>query len=269
MSSAYEGRRDVRPMIQKTLIATLGAVALAGAASAQVGAFKYSATPTDAQQNATAGRIAKMESNYDPSKGELSWSADFTSTSGTLPNAFWLVVSDGPDPKGIAGQLAIFYFDASTMVPKLTAYGYNGENGFNSYRDGSPAAGIQAPDRIASSITTPGFATSMTVKNANGVRTLGFSADISGVNAYKPTNGVASNWEGAKYGSKIGVWFHPVSGATTSYDDAGYLSTFNVGKSGWYDANHQNATPVPEPASLAILGLGLVGVARRRRAKKA
>lgn len=255
-------------MISRKLTVALAAFGLAGASFAQVGAFKYTANPSDSAQDASAGRIDRIDSTYDSAKNELSWKADFSSTNGKLPDAFWLVVSNGPDPKGVAGQLAIFYLDATTSVPKLTAYGYNGANGYTSFMDGSPANGTQSPDRIATSVGTTNFAKSITVTNNGDKRTLGFTADVSGVNSFKPANSGSSAWEGAKYGDKVGVWFHPVASTKTSYDNMGYLKTFDPGHQGWYDASHQGTTPVPEPASLAVIGVGLLGVARRRKAKK-
>lgn len=250
-------------MISPKLIAALAGVGLFGASYAQISAFSLS--PSAAQQNSTAGTVKSIDTTYNAATQSLTWSSTFTSNNGVLPEAFWLVVNNGPEPKGEAGQYAIFYFDGtSSSSPKLTVYGYNGVNGDSSYYDGSKNTGTQTPDRIASSLTS-NFATNLKVVNSGNTRTLSFTADVKGINAYKPVNKGTEAWEGAQFGSKVGIWFHPLANVDTTYNTAGFLKDLSYSKSGWVDLTDQKTKPVPEPASLAALGVGAAALLRRRK----
>lgn len=221
--------------------------------------------------NESAGKVNFISAEDNNTKGTFSFDANFSRNSqGKTPNAFWLVVSNGPNPKGTPGELVAFYFDASKSKPVVSAYGYNGVNGDNSYKDGSPAAGIQTPDRIVSSITNTSWLNRVSFgTDAAGNRTLGFDVDQAILNNYKPKNGNPADWDGVNFSSKFGLWFHPVTDASTSYDAQGFLTNFTFDKQGWVDFSDKKTksgpSPVPEPASMAVIGLGIAGLVRRKR----
>lgn len=218
-----------------------------------------------------AGKTRLISAEDNDSKNTFSFDTAISKNDkGDRANAFWIAVSEGPNPKGIAGELALLYFDASRAgAPVITAYGYNGSNGFDTYKDGSPAAGIQAPVKIASSLKNSSFVQESWYtekdKYANDNTTMGFRINKSVINNF---NG-GKNWEGIDFSSKFGIWYHPVTEAETSYGADGFLTKFSFDQSGWVDLNDVKTgtgpTPVPEPASMAAIGLGIVGLLKRKR----
>lgn len=262
----------------------LGCLTVAAASNAQLNHFMWTdgsingvpaSTNTDPNVQATwfgngAGNTRLISATDNDTNKTFTFNTAIDKSSGSTANAFWLAVSSGPNPKGIAGELAMFYFDGTgSGAPKVTAYGYNGENGFTSYMDGSPAAGTQAPVKIASSLVNPNFVKSSnytaTDPGAGGYTTMGFTIDTTVIDNF---NG-GSNWAGMDFSNNIGIWYHPVTGANTSYGSDGYLTNFSFSANGWVDLENaktsNGSAPVPEPASLAAIGLGLVGLVKRKR----
>ena len=254
------------------------AVSFAAAALfSQVSAHTWSVTLTPETGPRTGygysddgGKVNRITSTFNTQTQRLTYTVNMgKSDANSLPDGFWLALNDGPNPKGIAGELALFYFDnTKSGGPILTAYGYNGFNGDSSFRDGSPAAGTQTPDRIRSSITDRSWINSLTSKDeANGTRTFSFDINASVINNRTPLYGNSQTWEGAQFRDKVGIWFHQVDGLHTSYDSAGYLTNWSWGKQGWVDG--ENLKAVPEPFTMSVLGLGLAAMARRRARKSA
>lgn len=220
--------------------------------------------------NSTGGSIKSISSTFDDVSQRMTYSATFgNSAAGTNPDGFWLVMNDGPNPKGTSDELAIFYFDSGVTNDgnaKLTAYAYNGFNGNTSFLDGSNAAGTQSPDRIASSLTTNGFVNSLSVtNNSNGTRTMSFDINAGIINSHDPAYGPASNWFGTGFDNNVGLWFHVVDGLDASYNSAGYLKKFDFNKQGWVDG--ENLDAVPEPFSMVGLAAVALAAAKKRKRK--
>ena len=270
--SSYFGE-DI-PMNFKLISMVALSVSMIGVASASTFRWTWSsvghtngAQPTGGNlfYNPAGGGIDALQIDYNSTTKNFRYDVTFDNTQ---TNGFWAAVSPGDNPKGHAGELALFYFDASAGSPVLSAYAYNGVNGGNSYKDGSPAPGTQTPDFIRSSLTNSSWINNLSVSDSGGKRRMIFDIDATSINnhtpAYPGPGGIAE-WTGAAFGNKIGIWFHPAKGVTSSYSN-GKLTNFHVGQEGWLDGD--NLQTVPEPATMTALGLGLAAIARRRRAKK-
>lgn len=124
------------------------AVMVATFAGAHATTYRWSWDGVTGPYSAAGGAIESLTAEYNSANQNLKYNVTFGNAPGTSsrPNGYWLAMSSGPNPKGVAGELALFYFDASRSTPVLTAYGYNGQNDGTSWMDGSPASGTQAPD---------------------------------------------------------------------------------------------------------------------------
>lgn len=214
-----------------------------------------------------AGVITNITSTFNTVTEQFTFYSTFdVSGSNAKPDGFWLAMNYGPNPKGLAGELALFYVDGfASGGPAVTAYAYNGKNSDTSWKDGDGnLAGNQAADKILSSKASPAAFDDITFETVGDVRTIGFSLDATIINSHSPAYPEAGGWTGVGFEDKVGIWFHPVDDLSTSYASDGFFDDWHAGKNGYFDKTNLEA--VPEPATMAILaGLAFL---RRKKAKK-
>ncbi|HLP83438.1 MAG TPA: VPLPA-CTERM sorting domain-containing protein [Phycisphaerales bacterium] len=220
--------------------------------------------------NNSAGTFDSITATYDSSTQRFVWDVVF---SNQITQGYTLAVNNGPNPKGIAGELALIHFDASTSLnsPKVTVYAYNGQNVINSWSDGNANVnGNQTPDLIKSANDTS-WINSATVTDAAGKRRFLLDVNVATINGHNPLYpGGAGDWTGVQFDQMIGLWFHTFKGLSTGYGSNGQLTGWNFNTQGWFDgSNIQTVQIVPLPAAAwtGLAGLACVGViARKRRA---
>ena len=83
-------------------------------------------------------------------------------------------------------------------------------------------------------------------------------------------------WNPAPFAESLGIWMGTYSGLETGYSND-YLTNWSWNREGWLEAttlariddgNGDTTDPVPEPATLTLLGLGAAGLLGARRRKK-
>ncbi|MFN0133267.1 MAG: hypothetical protein ACKVW3_12175 [Phycisphaerales bacterium] len=259
---------------------TLAVVALSTLAGSVASATTYSWNFTAGQPggnyaiNNTGGTFQTVQSTYNNATQRLTFSVTFTNQ---ITKGFTLALNNGPNPNGLAGELALLYFDATNVAsPKITAYGYNGANLQTSWTDGNGGvAGNQTPDRIIST-GAAGFTNSASVVDASGKRTMTFDINVAAINAFSPTYTAGNPWKGIKFDNKVGIWMHPVKSLASAYGSSGatngFLTNWNIGSGneGFFDGTNFDTTssiPLPPAAWAGLIGLaGAFVVARRRKA---
>ena len=287
------------PMSFQVLPRIAAAAAFAALAGASTGASATVYSFEDSSGRWTGGGILteSFSASYDTDRQLLDFSATVNgSASHATADGFWLVLSDGPNPKTHVNEYAILYGDA--VNNRLTAYVYDGVNSADSYRD--VRRYITSYSGVLDYTDLGGGRSSFSVSGL----------DVSTINAYTPWFGGTNDWDGVAFGENIGVWFHPAMMDSLTYACT-LLVKFNHEVQGWYDFAGQptnsggtsggggstggpstgggstgggstgagstggssGATPVPEPAALGLLLLGMLGLAalavRGRRADTA
>lgn len=226
--------------IKSTLAFTGLAIAITGA-PATAATFSYHVTGPGGRDD--AGETKEILTTFDDETNLFTWSSTFARNQLTnvLPDGGWLVVNNGPNPKAVVKEQAIFFLDGD--AEKVSIYDYNGKKGPRSWKTSSFID-----------------STTLDVHDApNGDRTFSFSFDATELNAMADTFG--PDWKGVAFDEKIGVWFHGVDGLKTRYASDGSLRNFKYTDMSAFDVAMQpadmdnDAESVPEPGMALALGM--------------
>lgn len=259
----------------------LGAIALAAVAAAATSAsavnYVWDWTNSGSQTNNTAGVFESIHAEYNNVSQTMIWNTTFASRN---TDGYTLVVGQGPNPRGDAGQFGIVFFDARTIAtPKITAYGYNASNAASSsWQDGNGAvAGNQTPDRIHANNNPLNWIQAATVANVGTnkrsfnltIKTGGFASSVNSHTPLYPNGGATGGWEGMQFAQRLGLWFHTYTGLTTGYDANGFLNQWSATGEGYFDGANFNTSvaPLPTAAGLGLAGFAMMGRRQRRTAK--
>ncbi|MEM7016577.1 MAG: PEP-CTERM sorting domain-containing protein [Pseudomonadota bacterium] len=248
--------------IRKSLIAAGLALGLSSVAVAGPIYSYEDSTGGGTLGNGGAGKLKEVTTSFDTNTDMFSWSYTIGKKMGMHSDGFWLVVTDGPNPKQHDNEYAILYGDVDNN--RLSVYEYNGQNSSNSWN---------TPGRLLAT-----YDGAMNVSMMSGKRTVDFSIDVSAVNNPGHPNlspaVTPADWRGVQLGESLGVWFHPSVNTGVSYNADNEITGFNYSKQGWYDFGNRETDveyvpDVPEPHTLLIFTVGLLGFAASRKFRKA
>ena len=192
--------------------------------------------------NSSAGLVNDITWIHDDLAGTME--IDATITDGTFgpTNFFEVALNAGQNPNS-QGNLAMLYWDWNGGTPIITVYAYSAGGVYTSHYDGSNAPGIQAPDPIVSSLSS-GFVLSETSSRVGNTLDINFTIDLTPIDNHNPAYWSAAGWIGMDFDASVGMWFHPLAGATPTYS-GDWVDTVTWARLGWVDISWATAASAP------------------------
>ena len=196
-----------------------------------------------------AGDITYFQIGYTPGNERLRVRVDIAPTLGVTASGYTLPISAGPNPKGIAGQLPVFYVEWLDGAVNASAFVYNGspaESGRLSFQDTNGDGVADGGDFITSSLAEEGFLLDSSVTSNGAVTSVVVELDVSAVNAHVPLLN-PGQWEGAAFSNLVGVWFAPQALTQVAYDATGRMVAWSRSQISWYDTANRPTIPIDVP----------------------
>ena len=235
--------------------ATTGACSLAAPPSDIVYNYSYLKGASGYARNDAGGTVEALSATFSPITRRLVFDASLSGATAGGPlitSGFWLVLDNGPNPKHHPGELAIFYFDATTPAsPVLTIYAYNGADASTSWSDGDPIAPGDQPSDLIKGIYESSYINVLLAENTTVAgqprRHLRFDIDASSIMSHVPLYPAASPWFGSGFDLALGLWFHPAAGFTGAYESSGggnrgRITSLTTSGEGWLDGANRTTT---------------------------
>jgi hypothetical protein len=188
--------------------------------------------------SAGAGAIRSVRSDYSEYDSEYTFTAVIA---GSAVNGAAIIVNQGGVPG--SDEAPEIYVDCNSGSPIVSVYAYNAHNMFTAHSDGSNAAGIQAPDRVVSSLNDADFLRSAACSFDGTNTTMTLTVDATEINAHTPL--YSSVWPRPIMDADLGVWFYPVAGARFTYS-GGWVTGLTVPTYGGYDIHRVTTTETTE-----------------------
>ncbi len=182
------------------------------AATAAFVATMMTASVAQATIFQTDYHAAGVWQNYDDTNEAFT----FKYTDDGSNDGFWLVISDGENPKYNENEYAILYGDR--VANRITAYTYDGTNSANSFRTSEFLGTFENAFSDAG--------------ERDGLPLTMFSIDVAEINAAFDT----PEWDGVQTGAEGGIWFHKSEGSNFSYGADGSILDYSFADQMWLDA---------------------------------
>ena len=246
--------------LSKFVFLLLTSLAFISNASANTFKFSTSDIDNDVVSFSTVAPLTNVEAIYSNDTDVIRLSYVFEeSSSGVIPEVMKISLNARADEAIASGGTVTFVLDAtSANSPILNVFAGNGldNSTATSFRDGSRAFGIQAPDRILTSLNpTDVRENDIRVEVNDGTTTAGvayreFVIELDGtslqehVPLYPGNLSDGATWRGIAFSSELDACFNAIGRASTSYNAEGFLEDvrFNVSDGiGLFDI--QNAKP--------------------------